>query len=383
MIITIKTIFGAEEVLQDELKELGYEQSTALNRAVQIEGTWRDVYYLNLHLRCALSILVQLTKFRIRKEEDVYKGAKKINWPDWFKENKTFAVKGAVISNMFRHTQYPMLLVKDAIVDVFREKTGDRPNVELKRPQIVVDTYINNDEVTLSINTSGVPLFQRGYRSEVGVAPMNEVTAAVMIRLSGWDRKSDFMDPFCGSGTLLVEAALMAYNIPSNIERQHYAFKNLRNYKAEIWEEIYGAIKMRPQKLPFTISGSDISAEMVLKARRNLRVFPFGRFIEVKNASFDELKKTSEGGTLISNPPYGERMGEEVEEMYEALGDWFKSEMAGWNCWIISSNEDAMKRVGLKPDQKIKLYNGDLECSFRKYSIFEGFRKDHVMNKEA
>ncbi len=377
-LITIKTLFGAEGVLQDELKELGYENTTALNRAVQLEGNLHDIYFLNLHLRCAITVLFQIAKFKIREEKDLYKEAMKIDWPSYFDVDKTIAVKGAVQSNMFNHSKFPMLLVKDAIVDTFRNKVGDRPNIETKTPQIVVDTYIRNDEVTLSINTSGVPLYHRGYRSEVGLAPLNEVSAAVMLRLSGWDRKSDFMDPFCGSGTLLIEAALLAYNIPSNIERTHYAFKNLRSFDAPMWDEIYGAVSMRPQKLPFTISGSDLSDEMVLKARRNLRTFPFGRFIEVKAMGFEEMKRTADNGVLVSNPPYGERMGDEVEEMYEKLGDWFKTEMKGWNCWIISSNEDALKRVGLKPNRKVKLFNGDLECSFREYNIFEGFRKEFV-----
>lgn len=378
-IITVKTLFGAETVLQDELAELGYSDTTVLNRAVQLEGTLRDVYYLNFHLRCAITVLIQLKKFKIKNEDDLYKNAAKIDWTSYFDVSKTIAVKGAVQSDMFRHSQFPMLLVKDAIVDTFRKKVGDRPNVETKVPQIAIDVYIRNDEVTLSLNTSGTPLFQRGYRSEIGVAPLNEVSAAIMLRLSGWDRKSDFLDPFCGSGTLLTEAALLAYNIPSNIERRHYAFKNLKNYDNALWEEIYNAVKMRPEKLPFTISGSDISSEMVLKARRNLRTFPFGRFIEVKTGSFDEMKRTSEKGMIITNPPYGERMGEEVEELYEQIGNWLKTEMGGWQCWIISSNDEAFKRVGLKPDKKIKLFNGDLECSYRKYTLFAGSRKDFVI----
>ena len=377
-LITVKTLYGAEEVLQDELRELGYKNTTVLNRAVQLEGNLRDIYFLNLHLRCAITILYQIARFKIRDEKDLYKEAMKIDWTAYFDVNKTLAVKGAVQSTLFNHSKFPMLLVKDAIVDTFRDKTGDRPNIETKTPQIVVDTYIRNDEVILSINTSGAPLYHRGYRTEVGTAPLNEVSAAVMLRLSGWDKKSDFMDPFCGSGTLLIEAALLAYNIPSNIERRHYAFKNLKGFDVEAWDEIYNAVSMRPTKLPFTISGSDMSDEMVLKARRNLRTFPFGRFIEVKASGFEEMKRTADNGVLVTNPPYGERMGDEVEDMYEQLGDWFKSEMKGWKCWIISSNEDALKRVGLKPDRKVKLFNGDLECSFRKYTIFEGFRKEFV-----
>jgi len=380
-LLTIKTFYGAEQVLKEELEELGYKDVVLLNRAVQLHGNLKDIYFLNFHLRCALSILVQIASFRIKNEEDLYKQAKKIDWTTYFDVNKTFAVKGAINSDLFRNTHYPFLLIKDAICDTFREKLDDRPNVEKKVPQVVIDAYIRNDEVVLSLNTSGAPLFQRGYRTETGVAPLNEVTAAILIRLSGWDRKSDFMDAFCGSGTLLVEAALLALNIPSNCERQHYAFKNFKNYDEKLWTEIYEAVNRRPQPLPFKISGSDINSEMVMKAKRNLRAFPFGRFIDITVNDFKDVQPTSSNGTLISNPPYGERMGEELDEMYEAMGDWFKNSLQGWNCWVISSNYEAIKHIGLKPSKKIKLYNGDLECSFRKFEIFGGSRREHVLEK--
>ncbi len=373
--ITLKTFFGAEQVLQEELTELGYTDSKLLNRAVQIEGTWKDVYYLNLHLRCAICVLVEFKTFRIKEEKDVYKQALKIDWTQFFTIDKSFAIRGAVNSKLFSHSQYPHLLLKDAIVDVFREKTGKRPDVQLKSPQVVFDLYIKEDFVTISLNTSGAPLFQRGYRFETGEAPMNEVIAASLIRMSGWDRKSAFMDPFCGSGTILIEAAMLAANIPSCIDRQHYAFKNFKNYDEALWDEIYAAANKRCKPFDFPIAGSDIDSEMVLITKRNLRGLPFSKFITVTTKSFEEVKKIAPNGTLICNPPYGERMGEDVNEMYAALGDWFKNELKGYQCWVISSNEEAFKNVGLKPDRKYKLYNGDLECSFRKYSIFEGFRK--------
>jgi putative N6-adenine-specific DNA methylase len=382
--ITIKTIYGAEEVLKEELNELGYSELTVLNRAVQLMGTWKDVYFLNLHLRCAMSILVEIKQFRIRDEKDLYKQCMKIDWTSYFSGDKTFAVKGAVQSNLFSHTQFPFLLVKDAIVDTFRDKYGDRPDVNLKSPQLVFDLYIRDANCTLSINTSGLPLFHRGYRIDTGEAPINEVTAAVLVRMSGWDRKSTFVDPFCGSGTLLIEAALLAANIPSLIERQHFAFKNLLNYQPEIWNEIQEAANFRCKGFDFQILGSDIDSESMLRTKRNLRGLPIGRFVEVSTASFDEVKKPAENGVLICNPPYGERIGESeaVEEMYEALGDWFKNELKGFDCWVISSNQEALKRIGLKPDKKIKLYNGDLECSYRKFSIFDGFKKDQFSKIE-
>jgi putative N6-adenine-specific DNA methylase len=379
--ITLKTFFGLENVLKEELAELGYSDVEIQNRAVQLVGTWKDVYFLNLHARCAINVLVELKKFRINEENDLYKECMKIKWNTFFDSSKTFAIRGAVHSRIFSHSQYPFLLVKDAIVDTFTKEENKRPDVNTKAPQVAFDLYIKENFVTISLNTSGVPLFQRGYRTETGDAPLNEVLAAGMIRLSGWNRKSTFVDPFCGSGTLLIEAAFLAANIPSNIERQHYAFKNFKSYDEALWHEVYQSANKRCSELDFEILGSDKDAEMVTIARRNLRGLPIHKLITIKTASFDELTQPEKGGVLISNPPYGERIGDRVEEMYGELGDWFKKEMKGFDCWVISSNEDALKNIGLKPDKKIKLFNGDLECSFRKYRIFEGSHRDFVINK--
>lgn len=374
--ITIKTFFGLEEVLTDELNELGYKVTEQLNRAVQVKGTWKDVYFLNLHLRCAISVLVEIHKFSIRREEDLYKKSLEIDWTNYFSVDKTFAVKGAVFTDVFKHSQYPFLLVKDAIVDTFRDKEGNRPNVQVKGPQVLFDLYINNTNVTISLNTSGVPLFQRGYRQATGEAPLNEVVAAALIRMTGWDKKTDFIDPFCGSGTLLIEAALLAADLPSNLERQHYAFKNFKNFSADIWEEMYNASIKRVSSLPCRIYGSDHNAEMITKARRNLRGLAVGRFVETSVLEFDEVKNPGNGGIVLTNPPYGERMGTDIEVLYEKLGDWMKQEMKGFDCWMISSSESGFKSLGLRPDKKIRLYNGELECSFRKFSIYQGSKKE-------
>lgn len=382
--ITLKTFYGLEEVLSEELLELGYTDVKILNRAVQISGTWKDVYYLNLHTRCAISVLAEVAKFTIRHEDDLYKKCMKIDWTQFFDVNKTFAVKGAVFSDFFKHSQFPFLLVKDAIVDTFRDKLGERPDVHVKVPQVLFDVYINDNTVTISLNSSGVPLFQRGYRQSAGEAPLNEVVAAALIRMSGWDRKSPFMDPFCGSGTILIEAAMLAAGIPSSIERQHYAFKNFVNYDACLWEEIYDAANKRCQSLPCKIVGSDISPDMVMKTKRNLRGVAVGRFVDVEIRSFDEMKKPDGNGIMLTNPPYGERMGENIEEMYEGLGNWMKSEMQGYTCWIISASEEGFKSIGLRPERRIKLFNGDLECSFRKFSIYEGSKKGkYIQNEET
>ena len=378
--IVVKTFFGLEEVLQEELAELGYKETEKLNRAVRLKGTWKDVYYLNLHVRCGLSVLVELRTFQLRNEDDLYKEAAKVDWTELFTVDKTFAIKGAVNSTLFKHSQFPFLLVKDAVADAFRDKMNDRPDVNIKTPQVVIDLYIREKEGTLSVNTSGLPLFHRGYRQAAGEAPLNEVVAAGLIRLSGWDRKSTFVDPFCGSGTLLIEAALLASGIPSNYERTHYAFKNLKNYDAAVWEEITGNVQHIVKSLPCTIVGSDIDADMAMKAKRNLRAFSFGRFVDVTVDSFEAITVPEGPGVLICNPPYGERLDANVQELYASMGDFFKNSMKGYDCWVISSSETGFKSLGLRPDRKIRLYNGDLECSFRKFSIYDGSKKGKYLN---
>ena len=375
--ITLKCFFGFEETLKEELKEYGYNDVEILNRAVQIRGKWKDVYFLNLHSRCSIAILVEIASFRIKSENDLINRASKIKWSEYFDVKKTFAVKGAIYSDLFPNTHYPYLLVKDAIVDHFRDLTGDRPDVEIKRPQVLIDLYISNTLVTISVNTSGNPLFQRGYRNASGEAPINEVVAASLIRMSGWDRKTTLMDPFCGSGTLLIEGALLASGIPSNIERQHYAFKNFKNFDQKLWDEIYDNATRIVRKLPCRFIGSDISDEMVLKSRRNLREFSFGRFIEISGKPFNEVQKTDEPVFIISNPPYGQRL-ELDEELYSEIGTWLKHEIKEGTACIISSSEEGFKSIGLKHSKKVKVYNGNLDCSFRSYELFEGKRKDTI-----
>lgn len=382
LIITVKTLYGFEDILSEELNELGYDKVEKGNRSVQLKGGWKDVYRINYLSRLSISVLVEIESFYIHKEDDLYKEAKKIDWTNYFDVDKTISVKGAVFSRIFNHTNYPMLLVKDAIVDTFREKTGERPNVELKSPQVVIDVYISEKKVVLSLNTSGVPLFQRGYRQQTGEAPMNEVLAAGLLRLSGWDRKSPLVDPMCGSGTIAIEAALWAADIPSMIERYHYAFKNFKTFDAEVWEEVRSEGNDRPIKLDFPIIAADEDAGMIRKAQRNSRVAPIGKMIEFVTTEFKDFDPPEGGGTLIMNPPYGERMGDEMIELYEEIGDTFKQKYAGYSCWIVSSNIDAIKRVGLKPNAKIKVFNGSLECSFRKFEVFEGSLKDKSEHSE-
>jgi putative N6-adenine-specific DNA methylase len=298
----------------------------------------------------------------------------KIDWTSIFDSKKSFAVKGAIFSTIFKNTHYPFLLVKDAIVDCFRNQELERPNIDIKKPQVSFDLYVKDTKATLSINTSGLPLFQRGYRQSTGDAPLNEVVAACLIRLSGWDKKTAFLDPFCGSGTILIEAALFASGIPSNIERQHYSFKNLKNYQPVLWQGIYDDAKRIVRELPAPIMGVDISDEMVLKSKRNLRTFSFGRLVSIQSKDFKDFQ-SDQPVFILTNPPYGERLEAEIELLYGELGTWLKHTMTGSESWIISSSTEGLNAIGLKPEKKYKVFNGDLECSFRQFKTYTGSLK--------
>lgn len=379
MKLVAKTLFGLEEILSQELKDLGAQNIKAANRAVYFEGDKEMLYRSNLWLRTAIAILVPLTEFRFKDEKDLYRQFSKINFFDHLTLEKTFAVKGAVHSTMFRHTQFPMLVMKDAIADQFRAKYNARPDVDTVHPNVVFDVYIQENHCVVSLNSSGAPLFQRGYRRSTGEAPLNEVVAAGLIYLSGWDKNSNFIDPFCGSGTLPIEAALMANGIPSNIARKQYAFQHWADYDEALWNKIYDEAPRVPKRnLSFKIIGSDTDGEVILKARENVKALPLGKTVEFEVKDFNDVVPPEGGGTLISNPPYGERLDDyDIGDLYQAIGNFFKRKLPGYTCWLMSSNFDALKRIELKPSKKLQLYNGSLDCDFRRFDIFQGSLAEH------
>lgn len=379
MEIVAKTLYGFEEILKKEVEELGGENITVGNRVVKYTGDKELLYKSNLWLRTAISVLVPIKTFNFKDEKDLYYRFSKINFSEYMGVNNTFAAKGSVHSKQFNHTNYPMLVLKDAVADHFRDKFGERPSVDLERPNVLFDIHIDDYTCTLSLNSSGAPLFQRGYRKKTGEAPMNEVVAAGLIYLSGWDKKSNFVDVFCGSGTLAIEAALMANGIPANISRKHYSFQNWRDFDQQIWESIYDAAPRQPKRdLGFKIIGSDTDGDVVLMARNNIKALPLGKTIEFQVKDFADQTAPEGKGVLISNPPYGERLQPElISELYKGIGDFFKHKMRGYDCWVISSNFDALKKIELKPSKKIQVYNGSLSCDFRKFEIFEGSLIQH------
>jgi len=379
MELVAKTLFGFEEVLKEELLSLGAEDVKVGNRVVTFTGDTKLMYEANLWLRTAISILVPIKQFRFADDKDLYRKFSKINFSDFMEVTDTFAAKGAVNSTLFNHSGYPMLVLKDAIADHFRAKCGERPSVDLTKPKILFDVHIDDHACTVSLNSSGAPLYHRGYRKKTGEAPLNEVVAAGLLYLSGWDQKSNFIDVSCGSGTLPIEAALMANGIPANIARKAYAFQNWKNYDEALWEEIYKKAPNQPKRnLDFKIIGSDTDGEVILKARENIKALPLGKTISFEIKDFRDQIAPEGKGVLISNPPYGERLQmEEIDELYRDMGNFFKNTMQGYDCWVISSNIGALKCIELKPSKKIQVFNGSLSCEFRKYEIFAGSLIEH------
>ena len=378
MKLVAKTFYGLEEVLKEELESIGAQNVEAGNRAVTFEGDLRLLYEANLWLRTAISVLRPIKTFRYKNEHDLKRVFADINFKQYMSASQTFAVKGAVHSKEFKFSQYPMLLLKDAVVDFFRDAQGRRPDVNLEKPNVLFDLHVQDNQCTIALNSSGAPLFQRGYRKDTGDAPLNEVVAAGLLALAGWKGETNFIDPFCGSGTLPIEAALIANGMPPAIVRKRFSFMNWPDFDQQLWDDIKRKVPMQPNRnLNVRIIGSDFNGDMILMARNNARSLPLGKTISFETKGFRDQTSPGVPGVLISNPPYGERLEvDEIGDLYKEVGDFFKHEMAGYDCWLLSSNLEALKRVELKPSKKVQMYNGSLSCDFRKYTIFEGSLKE-------
>ncbi|MCB9222669.1 MAG: THUMP domain-containing protein [Crocinitomicaceae bacterium] len=385
MKIVAKTFYGLEEVLSNELKALGAKSIKVGNRVVEFDGDKEMMYKANLWLRTAISVLIPVKNFTFKDERDFKKQLSHINFGEYMHLNKTFAVKGAVNSKLFTYSKYPMLLLKDAIVDFFNDRYGQRPSVDAKSPKILFDLHIAENRCTISMNSSGAPLFQRGYRKGTGDAPLNEAMAAGLIMLAGWDQKSNLIDPVCGSGTIPIEAALMVNGIPANIARKQYSFMFWPDFDRQLWENILNAAPNTPKRdLGFSIIGSDTDGDVILKARNNIKALPLGKTVSFEIKDFKDVDPPKGGGMLICNPPYGVRLDDDgVWDLYKELGDFFKKKMQGYTCWVISPNMEAFKRLELKPSSKIHIFNGPLSCDFRKYEVFEGSMVEHKYGEDT
>ena len=369
-----KTMFGLEDILAEELRKLGAQDVKPINRAVSFKGDKGFMYKANLNLRTALRILKPISHFQAHNEKELYHKLCEINWTNLFNLDSTFATHATTHSEAFKHSKYASLIMKDAIADTFRKKLGKRPNVDPKMPDISINLHIAKHTCTISLDSSGGSLHKRGYKLDTVTAPINEVLAAGLILLSGWNKISDFHDPMCGSGTLLIEAALIAYNIPANIFRQRFGFENWKDFDEELWETIKEASLDKEKDYNGKITGSDNFQKAVRISRENIdNALMYGN-IKITNTDFFE-KEINPETFVIFNPPYGERMPIEADNFYDKIGTTLKHNYEGCTVWLISSDIENMKFIGLRPDKKIKLMNGDLECSFRKYQVYRGSKK--------
>lgn len=371
-----KTLAGLEPVLIEELKILGADNILSGKRAVFYEGEIDLLYQSNLELRTALRILVPISEFKVRNEDDLYHKISKIDWSEYMTVDDTLAVDAVTSSEVIRHSKFAALRTKDAIVDQFRKKFGRRPDVNTEFPTLRLNLHIGNDDVTLALDSSGESLHKRGYRVDSVEAPINEVLAAGMILLSGWECDCDFIDPMCGSGTLPIEAALLAYNIPPQINRQSFGFMRWENFDKKLWEKIRNEAILSQVVFQHKILASDVDFRAVSSTGYNIEKAGLEGKIEVRRERFENVIPPSDTGLLVTNPPYDERMElEDVQAFYKGLGDVLKKNWAGHSAWLISSNMDAVKTVGLKPSRRIPLFNGKLECRFLRYDMYSGSKR--------
>ena len=370
-----KTFMGLENVLAQELTQLGANNIQIGRRMVAFTGNQEMMYRANFQLRTAIRILKPIAHFKAHSAEDMYDEVRKIDWSQYIEQGKTFSVDSVVYSEEFRNSRFVTYKVKDAIVDQFREATGTRPNISVSNPDIRLNIHIAEDQATLSLDSSGESLHRRGYRQESVEAPLNEVLAAGMILMSGWKADTDFIDPMCGSGTLLIEAALIARNINPGVFRKAFAFEKWPDFNQELFDTIYND-DSQERNFAHHIYGYDVDMKAVNTARLNVKAAGLSQTVTVEQQDFKDFKKPAEKSIIMTNPPYGERISTpDLLGTYKMIGERLKHEFGGNEAWILSYREECFEQIGLKPSIKIPLYNGSLECEFRKYALFEGKMK--------
>ena len=405
-----KTFKGLEEVLAQELIELGANEVQMERRAVSYKGDKAMLYRANLCLRTALRVLVPIRveslkvknernrrfesgKYRgeqskkaelIKPEDQVYEIAKRVKWEQYMTEDSTFAIDATVYSESLRNSRFVTYRVKDAIADYWTEKTGKRPNVKTEDPDVRINVHIANETVTVSLDSSGESLHKRGYRVATTEAPISEVLAAGMLLIAGWKGQCDLYDPMCGSGTIPIEAALIARNIAPGVFRKSFAFEKWPDFDEELWSEIYND-DSKERDFAHKIYGSDASFYAVQQATKNVKSAGVQKDVELRQIRMEEIKEVeNEEKIVMINPPYGERLAsnKDMEELYGKIGTALKHQFTGATAWIISSNEAAMKCIGLKPSKKMRLLNGELDCQFNKYELFAGKRSDALPHSD-
>lgn len=379
--ITVKTLEGLESVLAEEIKRLGGSNIVKGNRAVFFDGDLAMVYRANYRLRTALRVFRQIDSFRYTNVDDFYLKCLRMKWESYMNLNQTFSIQSTVFhSDIFKNSMFASLKVKDAIADRFRQRYGIRPDVDTQSPDIIFNVHISNDMVTISLDSSGESLHKRGYRQVQGDAPLSEVLAAGMILMTGWDGSTDFLDPMCGSGTLPIEAALIARNIPPGKYRKSWSFMSWKDFDPELFEQIKEEAEVR--EFNGKIYASDILHKNILASQSNARSARVYNLIHFEKGDFADINLPLKYSTLIMNPPYGERLtSPDLDNLYSMIGERLKHHYSSNQAWILSSSPNLIHKIGLKPSVKVRLLNGALECTYQKYELFEGKRIDRIVKK--
>lgn len=373
-----KTMAELEDVLAEELIGLGANNVEIGTRMVSFTGDKALMYKANLHCRTALRILKPIHTFKAENADEVYDALKQLDWEDYLSLDNTFSIDAVVYSHIFNHSKFVAYRVKDAIADWFTEKYDKRPSVSLTNPDLVFNIHVAHNKCTLSLDSSGESLHKRGYRVAQTEAPLSEVLAAGMILKTGWRGESTFIDPMCGSGTLLIEAAMIALGIPPGIHRQHFAFEKWKDFDEELFSMIYND-DSGAREFNHRIIGSDISPAAIAIAERNIRSAGLKKQIDLSVLPLQQYTEAPAAeGLLMTNPPYGERIKvEELEALYAMIGERLKHVFLGFNAYVLSYRKESFDAIGLKHSNRFFLFNGALECEMREYEIFSGKRKEH------
>lgn len=384
MKLIAKTLHGLENILADEIKEMGGEHIEVMKRAVSFKGSSRLIYRSNYELRTAIRILRPILEFDAKDDEKLYREIQKYDWSYHFNVDQTFAVDATVYGDYFNHSKYVALKTKDAIVDQFRKKLGKRPDVDVEDPYLRVNVHISHSKASVSLDTSGFSLYKRGYKRGLFAAPLNEVLAAGMLKMINWNADIPLVDLMCGSGTFLMEAAMLGQNIPAGYHIKEFAFMKWDHFQKDLWNEVKEEAEAKIDLRPLKLFGNDISERAIRDTTRTVNGNNYSRQIELSNSDFRECQAPYERGIVISNPPYGERLNDQnISELYKSLGDHLKNEFKGYDAWVISSNIQALKSFGLRPSKKMVLFNGQLECKFQKFELFSGRRNEHLLSKNT
>ncbi|MEZ5046768.1 MAG: THUMP domain-containing protein [Chitinophagaceae bacterium] len=381
--LVAKTLYGFEDLLATELAGLGALHIEKGTRVVRFEGDNGMMYKANLGCRTAIKILKPIHTFLVRNEQMLYDGIKKIDWTSYLSIENTFAIDATVFSDYFNHSKYVALKSKDAIADFFVEKTKERPNVDIERPDIRINIHIAQEQCTVSLDSSGESLHQRGYRLATGQAPINEVLAAGLLMHAGWRGQSDFLDPMCGSATILIEAAMIACHIPANIHRNYFACMDWPCWDETLFEKMKEILLKKTREFAFKMNGFEINKKVLEFANQNIENAGLHEFIKLEQQDFFDSKKISEEPLfMLFNPPYDERLEVDTEIFYASIGNTLKKNYPNSHAWLITANLDALKHVGLKPSRKIMCYNGALEARLVKYEMYTGSKRTKFQEKD-